>query len=137
MGQINPAHPELPQQIRTDLFGINAAVLEAGGSQNQGPTAGNLQARKGQTVNLKNEDLFIDDFEAAPERPAEALLPKLTPVDLLPPPSTDVVSGDYRLDVDQPEFVQNQQIEFLVLMKPTPTCPHWTFPTKGNTAATL
>ena len=113
------ANPGPQQRIDEDLKLVQAALIQAGGAKTQKPpTEDNLYAGKGQNVKLFNNNYTMDAFEDIPDRPPEDTLPKLTQTDFLPPASTAIVPLDYQVDPNAPAFVREQNVEFLVLMKP-------------------
>ena len=63
-------------------------------------------------------------------------LRRLTQTELLPPPSSRPVPLDLEVDPNAPEFVSQQKIEFLILMKSdSDTSLPWGFPDKETLQA--
>ena len=104
----------------TDIIRVNEALHICGGAQSQkAPDLNNIAPRLGQDIQVIDDELDLEsaDYDCLPVRPDEASLKRLTHKELLPPPSSHPVPLDLQIDLDAPEFVANQRIEFLVIMK--------------------
>ena len=117
----------------SDLTKVCEAVQNSGGAPTQKPPdLDNLTPRIGQDLKVVNSTLNYEEEDfPVPARPDEASLRRITPAELLPPPSSRPVPLDLEFDPDAPEFVSQQRIEFLILMKTEAdsTIP-WGFPDK-------
>ena len=118
-----------------DLTKVCEAVQNSGGAPTQKPPdLDNLTPRIGQDLKVVNSTLNYEEEDfTVPARPDEASLRRITHAELLPPPSSRPVPLDLEFDPDAPEFVSQQRIEFLILMKTESdsTIP-WGFPDKDT-----
>ena len=129
MATMGTTPPSDQVKIARDLNKVNEAVWQVGGMMaNKPPDMEAMKARKGQRTDVVVEDLNIGDLAPTPQRPDESTLPKLTPLELLPPPSTAPIPLDHD-DTACLGFVREQKIEFLLIQKPVsdPSAP-WSFP---------
>ena len=77
-------------------------------------------------------DYEFEDF-SIPTRPDGSTIRRITQTELLPPPSSGPVPLDLVVDPSAPEFVSQQRIKFLVLMKSESDCTlPWGFPDKDT-----
>ena len=144
MGNPGPSgtqNPDLPtgDQVQ-DLGRVHEAVQNAGGAPTQKPPdLAKIAPRVGQDLEVIDSviDYEQEDF-SVPDRPEESNLRRLTHTELLPPPSSRPVPLDLDFDPSAPEFVSQQKIEFLILMKSDsdPSIP-WGFPDKATLQALL
>lgn len=99
------------------------------------PDPNTMKPGRGQTLKIGQGDdskFSVEDFdfdEVVPVRPDPSTLCRLTADELLPPPSDMPVPLDPSTDL--PEFVQEQRIEFLVIIRPESGASDadWGFPT--------
>ena len=109
-----------PDTEAADISRVNEALHIHGGAHSQrAPDLQNLTPRIGQDIQVIDDclDLETADFDCLPVRPEEHTLQNLSHRDLLPPPSSHPVPLDLVVDPNAPEFVSNQRIEFLVIMR--------------------
>ena len=118
---------------RSDLDKVQKVLSSYGGltSQNR-PAPENLKPGKGQDLKIGVDKFLASDFDyegdAPPVRPDPSSLRRLTADELLPPPSNLPIPLEPNQDL--PEFVQEQRIEFLVVIRPTNDAnADWGFPT--------
>ena len=114
------------------MFLIQACLGGSGLESNRRPEEGTATATKGQALQFFNEKFDVDDLEEEelpPVRPNADTLRRLTTTELMPPPSEKIQKLDFEYDPDLPDFVTEQNIEFLVMARNArnPDDP-WTFP---------
>ena len=119
------------EEVKADLVRARIALKGGIGSKNP-PDLTAIKPRVGQNLEVFDNVLDFDDLETLPTRPAESSLPRLTSKDLLPPPSSKVQPLDYFADPDLHEYVQEQNIEFVVMQRQEgdPQAP-WSCPSKA------
>ena len=110
----------------------SCAKLGGGTPTQRPPDLTNLAPHVGQNIQVVDSVIDYDEEDyTVPVRPQESTLRRLTQAELLPPPSSRPVPLDLEVDPNSPEFVTQQKIEFLILMKSeTNTAQPWGFPDK-------
>ena len=127
---------ELQKIQAEDRARVQAAIKAKGGLFDKRPINSNrpVPKRKGVDVVQINETVKIDEINIAPAkapRPDEKTLRRITPAELMPPPSHLPDGMESLHYVQTMSNVQQQNIHFLVLMRPSDNPRgEWIFPSK-------